>query len=107
VEQLDQDGRVEERRHDLVVLAQGLVPAWRRDGMLDVEEAKDGFVATPDSRLNPSYTSLTGVFVGGVAAGPKDIPDSIVEAGEAAMAAAAHLHRARVRSGPGREGAPA
>jgi heterodisulfide reductase subunit A2 len=107
VERLDQDGRVEERRHDLVVLSQGLVPAWRRDGMLDVEEAKDGFVATPDSRLNPSYTSLTGVFVGGVAAGPKDIPDSIVEAGEAAMAAAAHLHRRRLRSGPRPEGAPA
>jgi heterodisulfide reductase subunit A2 len=94
VERLDEDGRVEERRHDLVVLSQGLVPAWRGNTVLDIEVAEDGFVATPDARLNPSHTTLPGAFVGGVAAGPKDIPDSIVEAGEAAMATAAHLRGA-------------
>jgi heterodisulfide reductase subunit A len=43
---------------------------------------------------------MEGVFVAGVAAGPKDIPDAIVEAGEAAMAAANHLERTRWRAGP-------
>jgi len=98
VELLDEDGRVEDRRHDLVVLSQGLVPAWHAEGVIDIEEASDCFVHTPEAKLNPSFTSMTGVFVGGVAAGPKDIPDAIVEAGEAAMAAANHLKRYRWRS---------
>jgi len=50
-------------------------------------------VTTPEMKLNPSYTTVPGIFVGGVAAGPKDIPDAIVEAGEAAMAAANYLKR--------------
>lgn len=90
VETID-DGRVEDRRYDMVVLAQGVVPAWHPAGVVDVEEADDGFLLTPEGKLNPSFTTLPGVFVAGVAGGPKDIPDAIVEAGEAAMAAANHL----------------
>ena len=81
-----QGGRVEERRHDLVVLSQGLVPAGTSRGSSPCEEAEDGFLLTPDPKLSPSHTTVEGVFVAGVAAGPKDIPDAIVEAGEAAMA---------------------
>jgi heterodisulfide reductase subunit A len=97
VELLDEDGRVVERRHDLVVLAQGIVAAWSPRGVVGVSVADDGFVETPQAKLNPSYTTMEGVFVAGVAAGPKDIPDAIVEAGEAAMSAAMYLHRSRGR----------
>ncbi len=102
VERIDVDGRLEEHRYDLVVLAQGLLPAWHADGVVDIEEAEDGFVRTPEAKINPSFTTMEGVFVAGVAAGPKDIPDAIVEAGEAAMAAANHLERIRWRAGPAR-----
>ncbi len=98
VELLDEGGRVDEHHYDLVVLSQGLIPAWHAEGVIDLEEADDGFLQTPEMKLNPSFTTLPGVFVGGVAAGPKDIPDAIVEAGEAAMAAANHLKRYRWRS---------
>jgi heterodisulfide reductase subunit A len=98
VELLDEGGRVVERRHDLVVLAQGLIPAWHAKGTIDVAEADDGFVLTPQAKVNPSFTTMDGVFVAGVAAGPKDIPDAIVEAGEAAMAAANYLYVARGRA---------
>jgi len=98
VELLDEDGRVVERRHDLVVLSQGLVPAWHPKGTIDVAEADDGFLLTPEAKVNPSFTTMDGVFVAGVAAGPKDIPDAIVEAGEAAMAAANYLYVARRRA---------
>jgi heterodisulfide reductase subunit A len=93
VELLDEGGRVEEHRYDLVVLAQGLVPAWHAHGVVACAEADDGFMATPEAKINPSYTTLAGVYVAGVAAGPKDIPDAIVEAGEAAMAVAGRLQR--------------
>jgi heterodisulfide reductase subunit A len=86
-------GRVEERRHDLVVLSQGLIPAWHVGGIIPVEEAEDGFLMTPLAKVSPSNTTMEGIYVAGVAAGPKDIPDSIVEAGEAAMAAANHIQR--------------
>ena len=95
VELLDEGGRVEERRHELVVLSQGLVPACHLEAVLPIEEADDGFLHTPDPKLNPSHTTAEGIFVAGVAAGPKDIPDAIVEAGEAAMAAATYLHAMR------------
>jgi heterodisulfide reductase subunit A len=95
VELLDEGGRVDEHRYELVVLSQGVVPAWHAEGVIDIEEAADGFVHTPEVKLNPSFTTLPGVFVSGVAAGPKDIPDAIVEAGEAAMAAANYLKRNR------------
>ncbi len=98
VELLDEGGRVDEHRYDLVVLSQGLIPAWHAEGVIDLEEADDHFLLTPEIKLNPSFTTLPGVFVGGVAAGPKDIPDAIVEAGEAAMAAANYLKRHRWRS---------
>jgi heterodisulfide reductase subunit A len=98
VELVDEDGRVEERRHDLVVLSQGLVPGWHVAGVVPVAEADDGFLLTPDPKISPSTTSAEGVFVAGVAAGPKDIPDAIVEAGEAAMAAANHIQRTGWRS---------
>jgi heterodisulfide reductase subunit A len=97
LELLDEDGRVVERRHDLVVLSQGLMPAWHPKHAIEVAEADDGFLLTPEAKLNPSFTTIGGIFVAGVAAGPKDIPDAIVEAGEAAMAAANYLHQARRR----------
>jgi heterodisulfide reductase subunit A len=93
VEKLDGEGQVEEHRHELVVLSQGLIPGWHPQGVLDLAEAEDGFVYTPHSKLDPSFTTMEGCFVCGVAAGPKDIPDAIVEAGEAAMAAANYLQR--------------
>jgi len=93
VELLDENGRVEERRYDLVVLAQGLVAGWHAGNVIAAEEADDGFFRTPEPKVDPSHTTLEGVFAGGVSAGPKDIPDAIVEAGEAAMAAANHLRR--------------
>ncbi|MFB3855182.1 MAG: FAD-dependent oxidoreductase [Vicinamibacterales bacterium] len=97
VELLDED-RVVDRRHELVVLSQGLVPAWHPSAVIGIEEADDGFVLSPELKLSPSRTSLPGVFAAGVAAGPKDIPDAIVEAGDAAMAAANHLHATHWRS---------
>jgi heterodisulfide reductase subunit A len=93
VELLDEGGRVDEHRYDLVVLAQGLIPAWHARGVVACDEASDGFLTTPEGKINPSFTTLAGVYVAGVAAGPKDIPDAIVEAGEAAMAVAGRLQR--------------
>lgn len=91
VELLDEGGRVAEVRHELVVLSQGLVPGWQPDGVVSVKVGEDGFILAPRSKLQPARTTEEGIFMAGVAAGPKDIPDAIVEAGAAAIEAAMYL----------------
>ena len=81
---------VRKQRHDMVVLAQGMIPQWNPTGFSPVRIGSDGFVATPDP-ISPCSTNVPGIFVAGTAAGPKDIVDSIAEAGAAAMEAARYL----------------
>lgn len=104
IEVIEEDGRVDERTHDVVVLSLGIVPAWKPDGSLSLETADDGFLRAVEPKLAPCRTNEGGVFVAGTAAGPKDIPDSIIEAGAAALEAAAYLRRSGKASGPGVNG---
>lgn len=91
VERIDQYGQVEERRHDLVVLSLGMLPGEDVAARLAVPADEDGFAAVPRPKDAPCRTAVEGVFVAGTAAGPKDIVDTIVEAGAAAAEAAAYL----------------
>jgi heterodisulfide reductase subunit A len=90
----DAENPLQEHRHDLVVLAQGMIPAWNPAATTPVACASDGFVATP-SLTDPTATSAPGIFVAGAAAGPKDIVDTIAEAGAAAMQVSRYLHEKR------------
>ncbi len=101
VEIIEEDGRVEERTHDMAVLSLGLVPAWNPQEAGLAAPASDGFVCSAQPLLAPSRTPDEGVFVAGAAASPKDIPDSVLEAGAAAMEAAAYL-RSLGRTGANR-----
>ncbi len=87
------DGGVMEREHDLVVLSLGIVPQWNPAGICSVECGGDGFIRSARPKTAPTVTSLEGVFTAGVAAGPKDIVDTIAEAGAAAMEAAGYLRQ--------------
>ena len=77
--------------HDLVVLSLGMLPGWNPESHCALGTAADNFIKTVQPKLAPTLTDLTGVFVAGAAAGPKDIVDSIVEAGAAAMEASRYL----------------
>ena len=77
--------------HDLVVLSLGMVAGWNPEGSCAVSTAADGFITTIKPKSSPSKTDMEGVFVAGAAAGPKDIVDTIAEAGAAAMEAAKYL----------------
>jgi len=94
IEVMEDGGRVEERTHDVVVLSPGVVPGWDPEGIVPVKKGSDGFVLSPNPLLSSCLTNVPGIFVAGNASGPKDIPDSIVEAGAAAIAAANHLRAA-------------
>jgi heterodisulfide reductase subunit A2 len=77
--------------HDLVVLSLGMVPGWDPEGRCSVSKGSDGFIKTVKPKIAPTLTDLEGIFVTGVAAGPKDIVDTIAEAGAAAMEASKYL----------------
>jgi heterodisulfide reductase subunit A len=90
----DQEGKggVVTRDHDLVVLSLGMLPEWNPDGVCPVSTDTDAFIKTIRPKISPALTDMEGVFVAGVAAGPKDIVDTIVEAGAAAMEASNYLN---------------
>jgi heterodisulfide reductase subunit A2 len=85
--------------HDLVVLSLGMVPGWNPEGCCPVGTAADGFIQTLQPKRSPTMTDREGFFVAGAAAGPKDIVDTIAEAGAAAMEASNYLTRLRSRKG--------
>lgn len=86
----DAASQVDHNRHDLVVLAQGMIPEWDVSGCTPVHPGPDGFVETPEL-TSPAATSAKGIFVAGAAAGPEDIVDTIAESGAAAMGAARYV----------------
>jgi heterodisulfide reductase subunit A len=90
VEHEEDNGQVRENRHDLVIMANGIIPELETPDRLGAGKESDGFVKCPDP-TRPAWTGHEGVFVAGVAAGPKDIVDTIVEAGAAAMEASRYL----------------
>jgi heterodisulfide reductase subunit A len=92
-ERIDGFGQVEERRHDLVVLSLGMLPGEDVGRLLPIETGKDGFATVPHSKDAPCHTGVEGVFVAGTATGPKDIVDTILEAGAAAAEASVYMRR--------------
>jgi heterodisulfide reductase subunit A len=87
-------GGVQTAAHDLVVLSLGMTPGWSPQQACSVDAADDGFIRSVSPRVAPSTTSVEGIFAAGAALGPKDIVDTIVEAGAAAMAASNYLRAA-------------
>ena len=90
-EQQESGGGVTTAEHDLVVLSLGLVPGWSGNGAAHVRKHTDGFIHSTHPKTAPTITSMDGVFACGAALGPKDIVDTIAEAGAAAMEASRYL----------------
>jgi heterodisulfide reductase subunit A-like polyferredoxin len=99
-EDIDGGGEIREAEHDLVVLSVGFVPnpEFTRlfgDSALETDDML--FVREPEEHINPAKTSIEGVFVAGAAAGPMDIPDTILHSGAAAAQAAAYIEKMRTK----------
>ena len=103
VELMEEDGRVEERPHDLVVLSLGMTPGCNPQEFIPIGRDTDGFVKCAKPKTAPAVTDQEGVFVAGTAAGPKDIVDTIAKAGSASMEAANYMRRMEPASSAGTE----
>jgi heterodisulfide reductase subunit A len=88
---------------DMVVLAVGLEPQRDADQvrkLFNVGCGAEGFFTERHPKLAPVSTFTDGVFLAGACQGPKDIPDSVAQAGAAAAEALALIDRGAVELEP-------
>jgi len=92
-------GRLERHELDMVVLSIGVVPAKDRDklaGLLTLSKTSDGFYMESHPKLKPVDAPTRGVYFAGFCESPKDIKDSVCQAGAAASRAGALLNAGRI-----------
>jgi len=100
-----EDGRLCKDEFDLVVLSVGMEPASEALAQAaGIELDARGFCQTEP--FKPVETTRPGVFVCGTFAEPKDIPDSVIQAGGAAAAALALVGQSRGTLVPPKEYPP-
>ena len=78
-------GELREIEVDLVVLATGVRPRKQTEelcSIMSIERDEYGFIKA--GSVAPSKTNVDGIFVCGMASGPKDVPDTVASGGEAA-----------------------
>jgi heterodisulfide reductase subunit A len=86
-----------EADYDMVVLATAAIPARGTEvlsRLLGIGLSTDGFFASLDEDGGFNTSTREGVYLAGCSTGPKDIPDSVIEAG-AAVAKALTLVKER------------
>lgn len=88
---------------DMVVLATGLEP--REDAndvrrMFNISCSTEGFFLERHPKLAPVSTTTDGLFLAGACQGPKDIPDTVAQAGAAAAEAMALMDAGFVEMEP-------
>jgi heterodisulfide reductase subunit A len=77
-----------EIRADMVVLAMAIRPSSGAEKLAKILKAAqdtDGFFAEAHPKLRPVESLTAGIFLAGVAQAPKDIPDTVAQAGGAAI----------------------
>ncbi|HLF01141.1 MAG TPA: FAD-dependent oxidoreductase [Anaerolineales bacterium] len=89
-------GRPMEVPMDVVILAVGMEPSRGTKDIariFGIQQNKYKFIDVPHDALDPTATSVPGIFVAGAAAGPKDLDDSLGMAGAAAAKAVAMVRK--------------
>lgn len=92
-----------ELKVDLFVLSCGIESRSNSDeiaSLLSIQKSGDGFFMEAHPKLKPVDTLTDGIFVAGVAQGPKDIPDTVAQAKGAASSAAVLMAQGEVEIEP-------
>jgi heterodisulfide reductase subunit A len=86
--------KIKELPADLVVLSAAMVPSKgtkKIASVLNISQDENGFIKERHSKLKPVDSSIDGIFVCGTAQSPKDVTDTIAQAGLAAVRARAFI----------------
>ncbi len=96
-------GRVRKIPVDMVVLSVGLEPrtdAQEVRRLFNITCSTEGFFLERHPKLAPVNTFTDGIFLAGACQGPKDIPDTVAQAGAAAAEALALIDSGSVELEP-------
>ena len=88
---------------DLVVLSTGVVPPPSTKDIahvLNLSQSPDGFLLEAHPKLRPVDSFNDGIFVAGMAQGPKDIPDTVAQAKAASSGAMALMGKGKITVEP-------
>ncbi len=92
-----------ENKTDLAVLAVGIEPAENTDKLsqiLGISQDPYGFLLEKHLKVNPSESSIFGIYIAGAIQGPKDIPSSIAQAESAAAKVISLISKKKVELDP-------
>jgi heterodisulfide reductase subunit A len=93
-------GKLERHELDMVVLSVGVEPPKdlaKISGLLTLSKTSDGFLMESHPKLKPVDAPTRGVFFAGFCESPKDIKDSVCQAGAAASRAGALLNAGQIQ----------
>ena len=93
-------GRLLKIETDLVVLSCATIPSSgtrQLSQILQINLDENGFYKEVHPKLRPVETNVRGIYICGAAQGPKDIPDSIVQARAAASFLDKELREAKIK----------
>jgi heterodisulfide reductase subunit A len=93
---IDEEGRRINEEFDLAILSIGFEPHEQARAFAEtfgIDSDDYGFAAT--SKLQPVQTSRPGIYVAGIYQGPKDIPETVIQASGAASRAMSLLGERR------------
>jgi heterodisulfide reductase subunit A len=85
---------------DLVVLSCATIPSsgtGQLSQILGIELDENGFYKEVHPKLRPVETNVRGIYICGAAQGPKDIPDSIIQARAAASHVDGELRKLKIK----------
>jgi heterodisulfide reductase subunit A len=93
-------GNLERHELDMVVLSVGVIPPkdlGKISSLLTLSKTSDGFFMESHPKLKPVDAPTRGVFFAGFCESPKDIKDSVCQAGAASSRAGALLNAGQIK----------
>jgi len=94
------NGQLERHEFDMVILSVGVVPPRDRDKLshlFTLSKTSDGFFMESHPKLKPIDAPTRGVYFAGFCEAPKDIKDSVCQAGMAASKVGALLNAGKIK----------
>jgi heterodisulfide reductase subunit A2 len=92
---------LEEYKLDMIVLSVGLEPRTELKqlaGLLNLSQTADGFLMEAHPKLKPVDAPTPGIFYAGTVEAPKDIKDSVTQAGAAAARSSILLNAGKLKN---------
>ena len=96
-------GKILEVPFDMVILCNAIEPRKDADAirrLFSISKSPDGFFLERHPKLDPTSTMSDGIYIAGCAQGPKDIPDTVAQAGSAAARILSYISKGEVEIDP-------